>query len=65
MYGRSKPKENDKILFYCQRGLRSKKAMEKAIQMGFIKYGQIVKKHLNILKHSDSANICQYCSKLT
>lgn len=36
-YGRSKPKENQSVMFLCQRGVRSKAAMDQAIQIGYKK----------------------------
>lgn len=36
-YRRSKPKENQNVMFLCQRGVRSKQAMNQAIQMGYKK----------------------------
>lgn len=37
-YGRNKPTHDELILFMCQRGVRSKKAMEEATKLGYNKY---------------------------
>ncbi|KAG8299751.1 rhodanese domain-containing protein CG4456-like [Homalodisca vitripennis] len=34
-YGKSKPGESQQVLFLCQRGVRSKTAMERAAKLGF------------------------------
>uniref|UniRef100_A0A1B6GW32 Rhodanese domain-containing protein n=1 Tax=Cuerna arida TaxID=1464854 RepID=A0A1B6GW32_9HEMI len=34
-YGKSKPGESQQVLFLCQRGVRSKTAMERATKLGF------------------------------
>uniref|UniRef100_A0A1B6MES4 Rhodanese domain-containing protein n=1 Tax=Graphocephala atropunctata TaxID=36148 RepID=A0A1B6MES4_9HEMI len=34
-FGRSKPSESQQLLFLCQRGVRSKAAMERAVKMGY------------------------------